>query len=179
MTQQPSTSPVEDSVPKVGGEVAVGENLPFQRRWWMFERFIWGFFFVLIVCDLLGLFGQGWLAKARATVPDGALRVDYERIERASTPSTMTLHFGPTAIQNGRVQVYISDSIVKGLGAQRISPQPAISAIGDKGISYTFAATHSPAEVDIQLQPSGVGPHAFRIETPHEPPIAASIFVMP
>lgn len=176
---KPLTTPVEDTVPKVGGEVAVGENLDFQRKWWVFERLAWGAFLLLIVCDLLGLFGQGWLAKAKANTPDRALSLDYERIERAGTPSVIALHFGPQAIRNGRVQVYVSDSVVKGLGAQRISPEPAVSSVGAGGISYTFSATTSPAQVQIQLQPTNAGRHAFRIETPGEPPIDAAVFVMP
>jgi hypothetical protein len=179
MTKQPFTSPVEDSVPKVDNEAAVGEDLAFQRRWWVFERVIWSVFLVVIVCDLLGLFGQGWLANAKASTPDKTLIIDYERIERASTPSTLTLHFGPAAIRNGHVQVYVSDSVTKALGAQRISPEPAVSAIGSGGISYTFPATLSPANVDIQLQPTLIGRHTFRIQALGEPPIDASVFVVP
>lgn len=87
------TSPVEDSVPRVG-DVAVGEDLDFQRRWWRFERVVWTVFVIVLVCDLLGLFGRGWLAKAKRATPDHTLTLDYERVERASTPSVMTLHFG-------------------------------------------------------------------------------------
>ena len=178
MPKLPFTSPVEDSVPKTG-EVAVGEDLGFQRKWWVFERLVWAFFLIVVVCDLLGLFGQGWLANAKASLPDGALNLQYERIERATTPSTMRLKFGAAAIQNGRVQVYVSNSVVKGLGAQRISPEPAVSAIGDDGLTYTFSATRAPAEVQIQLEPAMAGPHRFRIQVAHEPPLDASVFVVP
>lgn len=178
MAEAPHTTPVEDSVPKVG-EIAVGEDLPFQRRWWVFERVVWAFFLVIIVCDVAGLFGRGWLAKAKAATPDGSLSIDYERIERASTPSTMLLHFGSTVIRQGHVKVYVSDSVVKGLGAVRIAPQPAISAVGQGGITYTFAATTSPAEAEIQLEPTEVGRHHFRLQVADQPPIDASVFVVP
>jgi hypothetical protein len=178
MPTLPFTSPVEDSVPKTG-EVAVGEDLAFQRKWWVFERLVWSFFFILVVCDLLGLFGQGWLANAKASLPDGALSIEYERVERATTPSTMRLEFGPAAIQNGQVRVYVSNSVVEGLGAQRISPEPAVSKVGDGGLTYTFAATRSPAEVQIQLQPTAPGPQHFRVQLAHEPPLDLNVFVVP
>lgn len=41
---QLETKPVEDTVPKVNNEVAVGEDLNFQRAWWKVERGIWIFF---------------------------------------------------------------------------------------------------------------------------------------
>jgi hypothetical protein len=179
MAEQPFTKPVEDSVPKTGDKVAVGENLEFQRKWWKFERIIWSIFVLLIICDLLGLFGRGWLANAQRETPDGALKLNYERIERTSTPSVMTLHFGPSAIQNGHIQFYISDSIVKPLGAERISPQPATSTVGNDGITYVFPATQSPADVQISLQPSMPGSYPFRIQMAGEAPIEAHIFVVP
>jgi hypothetical protein len=179
MSPQPATLPVEDSVPKVAGDVSVGEDLEFQRKWWKFENFIWFFFLLILVCDVLGLFGRGWLAKAHAETPDHALTLDYERIERAGTPSVMTLNFNSAAIHDGKIQFFISDSIVKPLGAQRISPQPRISAVGDGGITYTFDATQAPATIQIALEPSFPGAHSFRLQLPGEAPIDAKVIVLP
>jgi hypothetical protein len=179
MSSQPFLHPVEDSVPKVSGTIAVGENLEFQRKWWRFEHIVWSIFLLILLCDLLGLFGRGWLAKAKRQTPDGALTLDYERIERASTPSIMTLQFGHSAIVDGRIQVFVSDSLVKPLGAQLIAPQPEISTIGHGGITYTFPATESPAMVQIQLEPSFPGLHHFRIKPLGSESIDANIFVVP
>jgi hypothetical protein len=179
MPAEMKTKPVEDSVPKVEDQVAVGENLDFQRKWWKFEHIAWSFFAFLILCDILGLFGRGWLAKAQAATPDGALSLDYERIERASTPSIMTLHFAPSAIHNGQIKVFISESLIKPLGAQRISPQPAVSALSDGGITYTFAATGGVATAEIALEPSFPGYHAFRIEVPGSGSITGGVTVVP
>ena len=179
MPDQPFLAPVEDSVPKVDGTLAVGENLEFQRKWWRFEDFIWIVFALIILCDLLGLFGRGWLAKAKRTTADHALTLNYERIERASTPSIMTFHFGPAAIRSGHIQIFVSNSIVKQLGAQRVTPQPIVSAVGNGGITYIFAATQVPADVEITLESSFPGRHTFRVQMPGEAPIDASVFVVP
>lgn len=176
---QPKTTRVEDTVPKVGGEVAVGEDLAFQRRWWRFEQILWIGFLLILACDLLGLFGRGWLAKAERSTSDHALTLDYERIERASTPSIMTMTFSPAAIHGGAVRLFVSESIVKPLGAQRISPQPVVSVLGEGGITYTFAATSAPAIAEIQLQPSFPGLHKIRVQVPGNEPIDANVFVVP
>ena len=179
----PFSTPVEDTVPKIGNEVAVGENLEFQRRWWRFESAVWFFFLLILICDLLGLFGRGWLAKANRSTPDHALTIDYERIARASTPSVMTLHFNADAIHDHQVRLYVSDSIVKPLGAQRISPQPSRSAVGQDGITYTFPATAAPATIQIALEPSFPGSHPFQIRLLHgdatQGEVNASVFVVP
>ena len=53
-----STQPVTDSVPKINDELAVGEDLAFQRRWWRFENAVWIFFALLVILDLIGAFGR-------------------------------------------------------------------------------------------------------------------------
>ena len=183
MSAPPLLTPIQDSVPKVGKEIAVGENLDFQRKWWRLERIIWIFFLLVLICDLLGLFGRGWLAKATRATPDGSMKLDYERIERADTPSIMTFHFGPNAIHDGKIQLYVSESITRPLGAQRIAPQPLISAVGNGGNTYTFSATEAPATVQIELQPSFPGMHTFQVQllssTSASAPIDASVFVVP
>ena len=157
----PFSKPVEDSVPKVNNAIAVGEDLEFQRKWWRFERAAWVFFGVLILCDVLGLFGRGYLANAERVTADGAIDLKYERVERASTPSVMTFKFGPAAVHDGKIRLFVSEDVVKTLGAQRISPQPAESAVGGGGITYTFPASDADAMVEITLESSFPGVHWF------------------
>lgn len=179
MPSSASTSPVGDSVPKIDGRIAVGENLEFQRKWWKFERVVWTLFLLILVADVLGVFGRGWLSKGRISDSTHTLTVDYERVARASTPSIMTLQFGPGAIRNGHIQLYVSDSVIKPLGAQRISPQPAVSSVGDGGITYTFDATKVPASVEIALEPSFPGRHRFKLQVLGYAPVQSSIIVVP
>jgi hypothetical protein len=66
-------------VPKIDDQVAVGEDLDFQCKWWRFEDAVWCVFLAVLICDLLGLFGRGWFAKAERSTPDEALTLHYER----------------------------------------------------------------------------------------------------
>ena len=179
MSKIPYESRVEDTIPKLDDTIAVGEDLAFQRKWWRFERIVWPILFLVVVIDMLGGFGRGWLSKAHRASPDGSYTLDYERIERASTPSIMTLQLGRGTIHDGRITVYISDSVVKALGALRVSPQPAMSRIGSGGITYVFPAGGIPASVQIELQPSFPGLHGFRIQVEGGAPIDGIVAVMP
>jgi hypothetical protein len=179
MPKIPYESRVEDSVPKVDNEIAVGEDLEFQRKWWKFEKVVWPILLLIVIVDLLGGFGRGWLSKVRRTTPDHALTFDYERIERGSTPSVMTFQFSPAAIHDGRVILHVSNSIVKELGAQRVSPQPSVSSIGNGGLTYVFPATGGQSSVQIELQPSFPGLHKFRIQVEGSTPIDGKIAVLP
>src|ERR1700721_4299350 len=109
MVTKPFSKTVEDSVAKVNDEVAVGEDLDFQRKWWRFENAAWVIFALIIVLDLAGLFGRGPIAKAERRSADSAIDVKYERIERTDSPSIMTINFGPSAITDGKIQLYVSN----------------------------------------------------------------------
>ena len=170
---------IQDSVPKIDDTVAVGEDLDFQRRWWTFERFTWSFFLLILLADVLGVFGRGYFSKAERTAPDGTLHVKYERTERASTPSIMTVEVGPTAIRNGQLRLYVSESLIKELGNQRISPQPALSTLTKGGIIYTFPVNEAPALIEFAMQPSFPGIHQFSLQVPDFAEIHARVLVFP
>ncbi len=179
-TQQiPFQKPVEDSVPKVEGEVAVGEDLTFQRRWWIFERTIWSIFTLLIILALLGVFGRGYLAKAERRSADGSIDVRYDRVQRTGTPSMLAVSFGPEAIRDGKIQLFVTESMVKQLGAQRIIPAPLSTTLGAGGLTYVFPANTLPATVEFALQPDGPGSFPFSIQLPGSAPVSARVVVMP
>jgi len=179
MANEFATKPVEDSIARVNGEVAVGEDLDFQRKWWRFENAAWLVFSLIIILDLAGLFGRGPLAKAERRSSDGTLDVKYERIERTDSPSILTLQFGAQAIQDGKIKLYISQSLVKGLGTQRVIPEPEITTVGKAGLTYTFSASEPPASVDLALEPSGPGIYDFVVGVVGDQPVHAKIFVVP
>lgn len=181
------TAPVEDSVAKIDNEIAVGEDLQFQRRWWRFEAWVWRLFALIVVLDLLGAFGRGPLSHAHLTSSRGDLSLNYERVERFNTPSILTIHFAPSAVADGHIRLWVSDSIVKRLGNQRIIPQPESSTIVDDGILYSFAAASAaPGSVAFALQPADVGssPFALRLVShgslsQPQDVLQAKVFVMP
>jgi hypothetical protein len=173
------SNPVEDTVPMVDETLAVGEDLQFQERWWRFEHAAWIFFCFVLLADVLGVFGRGWLANAQRKTTDGSMTVKYDRIDRASTPSVISILLGPQAFENGQARLYVSGSVVKELGAERIVPQPQVSTVGNDGVTYTFSATAPPATVQIELQPNYPGMKEFAIGRPGGELVHAKVFVMP
>ncbi|RRA48722.1 hypothetical protein [Acidipila sp. EB88] len=181
------TRAVEDSIAKVDNELAVGEDLDFQRRWWRFEKWIWRFFALLVLADIAGLFGRGPLAKAQKHTPDGAMHIKYERIERFSTPSILTIQLGPASVRKGTVHVWVSSSVVDRLGNQRVIPAPSQSEVVKDGVIYTFPADDVPSEIAFALQPADIGLSHLTIRLldadnkplPAQDYLNLDIFVMP
>ncbi len=170
----------DDQVPRVDNAVSVGEDLHFQERWWKFERVIWIFFLLVLVADALGAFGRGWLAKAEDHKPGSGMDVFYERVERAETPSVLRVALRPDAVVNGKAQLFVSESLVKKLGAQRVAPEPESSAIGNGGITYTFPVDPAkPGDVQFGLQPEAPGIAHFTVQVPGKEPVTKRVVVMP
>lgn len=173
------TRPVEDTVPKINEELAVGSDLEFQRRWESLERIVWIFLAIFLVLSLVGVFGRGPWAKQTAKAADGSMEVEYERVERFSTPSVLTVKINPESIQDEQVQLWASESLVKPLGNQRVIPEPDDSEIGNGGVLYTFPAFKSPGSVEFQLQPSKLGTTELKLRIPGHSELDLKIFVMP
>ncbi len=179
MAASSENTSVGDSVPKINDDLAVGSDLEFQRRWWKFENVTWWLFAVIVLMDILGCFGRGPLANAKVQTPDGTMKIKYERIERLSTPSLITIEFGGSAIKDEKLQLLVSESLVKRLGNQRVVPQPAVSRLGDSKIMYTFPANRLPASVQFSLEPSEVGISHLTLQVPGADEAKLTIFVMP
>ncbi len=171
--------PVGDTVPKVDNAVAVGEDLAFQRRWWRFENVVWALFALVLVADLAGLLGNGPLAHVHRGTPNHTLLLEYDRIERATTPNTMTVTPEPGSVKNGRLILFVSDSVVKELGAERIAPQPAVSAIGNGGFTYVFPAVGGDAHIQFGLRPTAIGVHTITVGIAGGEQITTRVLVLP
>jgi hypothetical protein len=179
MSYIPKTKRVEDSVPKVNNELAVGSDPEFQDRWEIFERIAWTVFLLFIVASLAGAFGRGPLAQAKAKASDGSLEVKYERVQRSGTPSIMTIAFPQSSVQNDTVQLWADDNLVKPLGTQRVVPQPFTSVLSAGGILYTFPATTTPFSVEFQTQPGAIGGADLKLQVPGKAMVRIHVFVMP
>jgi hypothetical protein len=167
-----------NSVAKVDHEVAVGEDLDFQRRWWRFERLVWTLFIAAIVLDLCGAFGRGPLANAAATTADRSLEATYERIERKGTPSTMTVAVN-TVADPRHVEIFMSDAAISGLGLQRVIPAPEATTVGNGGLTYRFVSATLPAVVRFEFQPVAAGVYHVMVGAAGKIPLRLAVAVVP
>lgn len=172
-------TPVTDSVAKINEELAVGEDLSFQRRWWRFERVMWLIFVLVLILDLAGALGRGPLANAAASSRDHAIEAQYERIERAGTPSMMTVKIKDQPTSQPFIELFISDSAVSGLGLQRVIPAPQTTTLGDGGLTYRFPRESLPAIVRFEFRPVAAGWYHLAVAADGQAPIHVSVAVLP
>lgn len=179
MPATPETVPVGDSVPKINNEFAVGSDVEFQHQWDHIENFIWIGLIVFLLLSFAGVFGRGPIAKAHIVASDRIMSIKYERFQRFGTPSAIAISIDSSAIRNGAVQLWVSDSLVKPLGNQRVIPQPLRSELEAKGILYTFPAHGSPVSIEFETQPTAVGPSDLKMVIPGHPSMNLHVLVYP
>ena len=144
-----------------------GDDQAFEQIWWRVEVGIWIFLCLLIGVATTGVLGRGPLAKGMARSPDGRLVVEYERIGRYKTPSSMKVQISPEEIKDGMASLWVNNAIVNQMGLQRVVPEPGRAEPGPNGVTYTWplSTTANTFVVRLDLQPDKPGIFQQEIET--------------
>lgn len=177
MSEVPFQQPVEDSVPRINEEVAVGEDLSFQRRWWKFEGAMWWVIAVLLILNLAGVFGRGPLAHTR--ISNEAMVIKYDRVERTGTPSFFVVQLQPQVLAQRSFKMHVSQSLVQELGTQRVIPSPSETTVGNGGLTYSFSAEPGQGSVEFALQPARPGIFKLTVQVAGYPELAMRVVVVP
>lgn len=169
---------VGDDVPKVDGAVAVGEDLQFQRRWWKFECVVWSLFVLVLLADASGILGRGPLAKAERRSRDGTLVVKYERVQRENI-----LHADHSS-RAGCAAGWQAAVVCKRRRFEAVwraagDSGPETSAVGDGGVTCTFAATGPAMTVQMDLKPVNLGTQHFSVAVRGGQRVQAETLVLP
>jgi hypothetical protein len=135
MAQQGTASSKQDL------DIELDEDLPFQKRSWTAQRIGWGVIAFIVLLGLAGIFGSGPLSHGTAKTADGALKVDFERIARYSSPIPLRVDVAP---RPGRERsLWISHEYVRELRIRHIDPTPErVEHHGDR-LLYVFHADPS------------------------------------
>jgi hypothetical protein len=162
-------------------DIEAGSALEFQQRWWRLERVVWAVMTLVLIAALAGAFGRGTLARASAGARGGPLWVEYERLARFRTPTTLQVHLGGAALRGPTTSIVLRGDAVGRLPVQRVVPQPVTSVPVSDGTLYTFqlAAPTDSATVRFVLEPGRAGRSRATVAATGAPAVALSQFVYP
>ena len=161
------------------GDVEVGFNEDWERRWWRIERGGWMVLALFVLLGMSGVFGRGPLSKATAGEAGGPLRVEYERMARNHTPTVITAYLRPMGA--GEQTVWLSRDLLDGMPISRVVPQPASASATADGQLYAFRlpAGSDSAKVEFYVEPGRVGRRSGRVALAGTPPLTLKQFVFP
>ncbi len=140
----------------------IGQDLGFQRREWLVQRFGWVAMGLVILAALAGLMGTGPLSQATARSPDGNLRLEYLRFERRHAPTEVRMEIDGSAVREGEVRVWVDEAFLDRIELEQVIPEPE-EVLSEPGrMVYVFPAVSDPSqsiEVTFQLEQDVTGVH--------------------
>jgi hypothetical protein len=161
--------------------IQIDEDPTFQRHQMRFERIGWGAIAVILLAALVGFFGNGPLSAATAGDAGDPIRVRYERLDRKSNPTQLTIVLAPEAATEGRVRVAVDRAWVDGVTIQRVEPEPESVEVASDHLVYAFAvqADAGPVEVIFRFEYENWGWTACEIGLEGGPTHAFGVLVFP
>ena len=140
-------------------------DIDYQRRSWTFERVGWGVMGVILAAALLGLCGEGPLAKARTGDTGGLVQLQYDRFTRHGGQTVLEIEVAPGAAANRAVRVWLSRSYLESVQVEQVTPEPDEMEAGQDRLTYVFrlAGSDERAVIAFRMRPERYGPLTGRM----------------
>lgn len=161
--------------------IDINQDMDYQWREWRAHRIAWVFFAAILLAGLLGLLGQGPLSKGQVGEPGGALALEYERIDRYSVPTGMTIALGPNVAQGGVARLVFSRDFVDRISIGEVLPEPASVETGAEEVAYTFEVKDAsqPSEIRFDFEYDQAGRARGTVGLEGGPRLEFDAFVWP
>lgn len=153
----------------------VHEFMHVQQRHWRLERIGWMVFLMTVLLGALGVFSQGVLSRTTGQSADG---VDFQRFERTSAVSEMTVRLRGEPAQVLRLE--ITGDLMDKFAVQGIQPAPLSSESFEGGLGLTFRTDQAgEAAVYLALRAAGAGSSRSQFAMTGSSPVAVDQFIYP
>jgi hypothetical protein len=167
------------------GTLEIAYDEAFERRAWAIQRAAWILVALVLFAALTGLFGAGPLSRAERSAGEGALRVEYERYWRTSTPLALRVYARTGEAKQDRLHIWLSNAYLKNMQVKRVTPVPASEVASEGRLIFSFDYAPpvqngtAPLEVTFWLEPQSWGTQAGRIGIEGGPELAFTQFLFP
>ena len=161
------------------GDLEIPEDLSFQFHEWIAERIGWLLLAGVLVCALLGFFGNGHFSNATVSSRDGKLTAQYQRYTRLEAPFDMNLLVAADPGMN-TVRVSLSRDYVRDAKFDDIQPTPVLVSSDADWATYTFEVSEKyPAGIRFSLQLDTFGAEELKLRRENSEPVLLKQFVFP
>ncbi|MGQ0538397.1 MAG: hypothetical protein ACT4R6_05575 [Gemmatimonadaceae bacterium] len=135
------------------------DNGTFHKREAIAQRVGLAALTAFLLAGLLGLFGSGPISRASRRSADGTLEVRYERMTRASAPTTMRIHVSDVAPKRGPIRWWLSREFAEAIDIERVLPEPVRTSVGSERLDFEFATgpVDSAVSVIVTYRPHSLG----------------------
>jgi hypothetical protein len=156
------------------------EDLAHERAVWKVEHWGWAAFALVLLASLIGLFGDGPLARATAGRPNSMLWVEYDRFVRCHAPATLKVHLRPSG-NNSLPALWVARNFLERVEVEHISPEPERIKAAGESLIYIFDVmrTNEKTLVTFQLKPTDCGNASVSLGLVDGPQLQFTQFIYP
>jgi hypothetical protein len=167
--------------PKRVGSLDIGQDLDFQRKEWRVQRIGWVVMALIALAGLVGLTGNGVLARATAGDLAGPLRLEYSRFDRMQSPSTLEVQIAGDAVNGEQIELWVARDYIQGVLIEKIVPEPQEVRGAADGLRYVFAVDEpgQPVTVSFDLRHTSFGAKSGRVALADGPALEFGQLVYP
>jgi hypothetical protein len=167
--------------PKRVGSLEIGQDLDFQRREWRVQRIGWVVMGLIVLAALIGLTGNGVLARATVSDPAEMLRLEYARVDRVQSPSTLAVLIAGDAVVDEQVEMWVDREYLRGISIENVVPEPQEVRSAADGLVYVFAVDQpgEPLTVSFDVRHTAFGAKSGRVALVDGPALDFAQFVYP
>lgn len=133
----------------------VGEDRPFQMRFWIFQRIMWLVFALIMLAALIGWTGEGG-AFAEKKTQAGSASVTHMRVVRYRGPTKLLLEFSEPTSRS--TEFSFDRRFAEFFEVETITPEPSATLLDEGRITYIFKQTQpAPARIELVIKPDRIG----------------------
>lgn len=136
-------------MPTREGGLEIHENIEMERRHWLYERVAWAVMALIVLAEVLGVFGTGVLSHATAAASRDGLRVEYNRFWRMGAPTRLRVHLPSGSAEAGEIRVWLDRGYLSDVDVQQVTPQPEHVEVRADRLTYGFRAGDAMATAEI------------------------------
>ena len=147
------------------GSLEAGQDLAFERRWWVVQRASWAAMVIVLAAGLGGACGRGPLCRSRHA--NSGVVVELPRVGRFNFGAEMKLHVTSDAMSDAPdLRIRVPVEFARCAGIERTTPRAVSEALTGADLVYTFSRgtpEDTPVQVLFHLRPVALGPCSARI----------------
>ncbi|GEP07832.1 hypothetical protein [Methylobacterium oxalidis] len=138
-------------------EIQLEANPGFERRWNHVQTALQCLIALFVSAGLVGLFGQGWLARATKAFDRAPLQVHYERLLRANAPTEVRVTVA-SPLPSETLQIGVGSELLEHASINSTQPRAASIDATASGVTYSFRlGPDRQGAITFKLAPRRIG----------------------
>jgi hypothetical protein len=133
----------------------IDEDIAFQKREWFYQRIGIGLLFAFVLAAVLGFTGMGGpMNRVEAGERGSALRIEYERVVRRGSLSTVKLHLHAPP---GEFRFWVGAPYFEDVRIESVAPAPELVSVENGRHVYVLRSGSADVTVVVQVEHQTVG----------------------